>query len=75
MGLFFWSFIFGIIFRMPLYFRGTQGIGDLLAAKLLALALLTIMLSLLLFTAITALPPYFLSQCLGVSVPTPVSPV
>ena len=30
-GLFFWALIFAVIFRMLLYFRGTQGIGDLLA--------------------------------------------
>ena len=36
-GLFFWAFTFVVIFRMPLYFRGTQGIGDLLAGKLRAL--------------------------------------
>ncbi len=34
-GLFFWSLIFAVIFRMLIYFRGTQGIGDLLASKLL----------------------------------------
>ena len=34
-GLFFWGFIFAIIWRMLLYFRNTQGIGDLLAGKLL----------------------------------------
>ena len=26
-GFFFWSIIFAVIFRMLLYFRGTQGIG------------------------------------------------
>ena len=61
-GLFFWSFIFGIIFRMLLYFRGTQGIGDLLAAKLLGLALLTFLMILLLSNVITALSTFFLSQ-------------
>ena len=30
-GVFFWALIFGVIFRMLIYFRGTQGIGDLLA--------------------------------------------
>ena len=40
-GFFFWTFTFLVIFRMLLYFRGTQGIGDLLAGKLLGLAFLT----------------------------------
>ena len=30
-ALFFWALIFVIIWRMLLYFRNTQGIGDLLA--------------------------------------------
>ena len=38
-GLFFWSLIFAVIFRMLIYFRGTQGIGDLLAGKLLGIPL------------------------------------
>ena len=38
-GAFFWAFVFAVIYRMLLYFRGTQGIGDLLAAKLLATSL------------------------------------
>ena len=29
--LFFWGLIFAVIFRMLIYFRGTQGIGDILA--------------------------------------------
>ena len=61
-GLFFWSFIFVVIFRMLLYFRGTQGIGDLLAWKLLGLALLTFLMILLLSNVITALSTYFLSE-------------
>ena len=40
-GLFFWGLIFAVIFRMLLYFRGTQGIGNLLSAKLLGLAFRT----------------------------------
>ena len=44
-GLFFWSFIFLVIHRMLLYFRNTQGIGDLLAAKLLGMALSLIHIS------------------------------
>ncbi|MDG2283464.1 MAG: hypothetical protein P8L45_10095, partial [Longimicrobiales bacterium] len=32
-GFFFWALIFAVIFRMLMYFRGTQGIGDLLAGK------------------------------------------
>ncbi|MFG1690670.1 hypothetical protein ACGF5M_00705 [Gemmatimonadota bacterium] len=71
-GLFFWSFIFGVIFRMLLYFRGTQGIGDLLAAKLLGLALLVFMGILLLSNIITSLSTFFLSQDLELLIASPV---
>ena len=74
-GLFFWSFIFGVIFRMLLYFRGTQGIGDLLAAKLLGLALLTFLMILLLSNVITALSTYFLSRDMELLVAAPVDSV
>ena len=58
----FWGLIFVIIWRMLLYFRNTQGIGDLLAGKLLGLALLTFMGILLLSNVITSLSTFFLSQ-------------
>jgi ABC-2 type transport system permease protein len=73
-GLFFWSLIFVVIFRMLLYFRGTQGIGDLLAAKLLGLAFLTFMMILVLSNVITALSTFFLSDDLELIVAAPVEP-
>lgn len=72
-GLFFWSLIFAVIFRMLLYFRGTQGIGDLLAAKLLGLAFLTFLMILVLSNVITALSTFFLSEDLEFVVAAPVS--
>lgn len=71
-GLFFWSFIFFVIRRMLLYFRGTQGIGDLLAGKLLGLAFLTFFMILLLSNVITALSTFFLSDDLELLVASPV---
>ncbi|MEX0980141.1 MAG: hypothetical protein WDZ89_03545 [Gemmatimonadota bacterium] len=71
-GLFFWSFIFMVIFRMLLYFRGAQGIGDLLAAKLLGLALLTFLMILLLSNVIAALSTFFLSRDLELLMASPV---
>jgi len=71
-GLFFWSFIFAVIYRMLLYFRGTQGIGDLLAGKLLGLAFLTFFMILLLSNVITALSTFFLSDDLELLVAAPV---
>jgi ABC-2 type transport system permease protein len=71
-GLFFLSFIFAVIYRMLLYFRGTQGIGDLLAGKLLGLAFLTFFMILLLSNVITALSTFFLSDDLELLVAAPV---
>jgi ABC-2 type transport system permease protein len=71
---FFWSLIFAVIFRMLIYFRGTQGIGDLLAAKLLGMALLTFLMILVLSNVITALSTFFLSEDLELVVAAPVEP-
>ena len=74
-GFFFWTFTFLVIFRMLLYFRGTQGIGDLLAGKLLGLAFLTFFSILLLSNVITALSTFFLSDDMELVVAAPVDPV
>jgi ABC-2 type transport system permease protein len=71
-GLFFWTLIFAVIFRMLLYFRGTQGIGDLLAAKLLGLAFVTFLMILILSNVITALSTFFLSEDLELVVAAPI---
>jgi ABC-2 type transport system permease protein len=73
-GLFFWSLIFAVIFRMLIYFRGTQGIGDLLAGKLLGIAFLTFLMILVLSNVITALSTFFLSEDLELVVAAPVEP-
>jgi ABC-2 type transport system permease protein len=71
-GLFFWALIFVVIHQMLLYFRNTQGIGDLLASKLLGLAFLTFLSILLLSNVITALSTFFLSEDLELLVAAPV---
>jgi len=71
-GLFFWALIFVVIHQMLLYFRNTQGIGDLLAAKLLGLAFLTFLSILLLSNVITSLSTFFLSEDLELLVAAPV---
>ena len=73
-GLFFWSLIFAVIFRMLIYFRGTQGIGDLLAGKLLGLVFVTFLMILVLSNVITALSTFFLSDDLELVVAAPVEP-
>lgn len=74
-GFFFWALIFAVIFRMLIYFRGTQGIGDLLAGKLLGLAFLTFLMILVLSNVITALSTFFLSEDLELLVASPVESV
>ncbi|MFO8175758.1 MAG: hypothetical protein R6T96_15855, partial [Longimicrobiales bacterium] len=74
-GLFFWGFIFAIIWRMLLYFRNTQGIGDLLAGKLLGLALLTFLGILFLSNVITSLSTFFLSRDMELLMAAPVDGV
>jgi len=71
-AVFFWSFIFLVIWRMLLYFRNTQGIGNILAGKLLALVLLTFLGILLLSNVITSLSTFFLSRDLELLVASPV---
>jgi ABC-2 type transport system permease protein len=74
-GLFFWALIFAVIHQMLLYFRNTQGVGDLLASKLLGIAFLTFLAILLLSNVITALSTFFLSEDLELLVAAPVDRV
>jgi ABC-2 type transport system permease protein len=74
-GFFFWALVFAVIYRMLLYFRGTQGIGDLLAGKLLGLAFLTFFMILVLSNVITALSTFFLSDDLELLIASPAEPI
>jgi ABC-2 type transport system permease protein len=61
-GFIFWAVLFGIIYRMLLYFKAAAGIGDVLALKLLGLILLAFLSVLLLSNIITALTSFFLAR-------------
>ena len=74
-GIVFWVMLFAVIYRMLIHFRGAQGIGDVLAAKLLGLAFLTFFMILLLSNVIAALSTFFLSKDLDLLVSAPVDPV
>ncbi len=71
----FWALLFALIYRVLIYFRATEGIGDLLSAKLLAIAFLTFLMILLLSNVITALSTFFLSRDLEFLVASPVDPL
>jgi ABC-2 type transport system permease protein len=71
-GLLFWSFIFGVLYRLLLYFRGVEEIGPLLAGKLLGLILVGFFSILVLSNIITALSSFFLAKDLDLLVSGPV---
>ncbi|MEX2152244.1 MAG: hypothetical protein WD825_02845 [Gemmatimonadaceae bacterium] len=71
-GFIFWAFIFGVLYRLLLYFRGVQEIGPLLAGKLLGLILVGFFSILLLSNVITALSSFFLAKDLDLLVSGPV---
>jgi ABC-2 type transport system permease protein len=71
-GFIFWAMLFGIIYRMLLYFKAAAGIGDVLALKLLGLVLLAFMSVLLLSNIITSLTSFFLSKDLELFAAAPI---
>jgi ABC-2 type transport system permease protein len=71
-GLIFWTAIFGVLYRVLVYFRGVEEIGPLLAGKLLSLLLLSFLAILLLSNVITALSSFFLAKDLDLLVSAPV---
>ncbi|WP_396205846.1 hypothetical protein [Gemmatimonas sp.] len=68
----FWSVAFLLALRLLRYFRGAEDIGDLLAAKLLAMILLSFGSILLLSNTIAALSNFFLSRDLDQLAAAPV---
>jgi ABC-2 type transport system permease protein len=71
-GLAFWLFIFGVVFRLLGYFRGLPEIGPLLAGKLLGLMLISFFGMLLLSNVISALSTFFLAKDLDLLAAGPV---
>jgi ABC-2 type transport system permease protein len=71
-GVVFWSFAFGAVYRVLSYFRGVPEIGPLLAGKLLGILLLAFSSILLLSNIITALSTFFLARDLDMLVSAPV---
>ena len=75
LGLVFWLALFGVLYRLLVYFRSAEGIGDVLAAKLLGLILLTFLSVLLLSNVVTALSTFFLARDLEMLLAAPVDGV
>jgi ABC-2 type transport system permease protein len=68
----FWAVLFAILRRLLIYFRGADGIGELLAVKLLGLILLAFLSVLLLSNVIAALSTFFLARDLELLMAAPV---
>lgn len=71
----FWAVLFATLRRLLLYFRGAEGIGELLAAKLLGLILLAFLSILLLSNVIAALSTFFLARDLELLMAAPLDGV
>ena len=72
-GGIFWLLMFGLLFRMLIYFRQAEGIGEVLAVKLLSLLLLAFLAILLLSNIISALSTFFLAQDLELLMASPTA--
>ena len=71
-GALFWLFVFGVTYRLLMYFKNVPEVGALLAAKLLGLVLVSFMGLLLLSNVITSLSTFFLARDLDLLVGTPI---
>ena len=72
MGLIFWAFIYTVLFKLLVYFRGVPDLGPFLAGKLLGIILVGFFSILLLSNIITALSSFFLARDLDLLVAGPV---
>jgi ABC-2 type transport system permease protein len=72
MGLLFWAFIYTVLHKLLIYFRGVPDLGPFLAGKLLGIILVGFFSILLLSNIITALSSFFLARDLDLLVAGPV---
>src|SRR3954465_453114 len=71
-GMLFWVFIYTLLFKLLVYFRGVPDLGPFLAGKLLGMILIGFFSILLLSNIITALSSFFLARDLDLLVASPV---
>ncbi|HEY2065801.1 MAG TPA: hypothetical protein VGG84_07550, partial [Gemmatimonadaceae bacterium] len=72
MGFGFWAFIYAVLYKLLVYFRGVPDLGPFLAGKLLGIILVGFFSILLLSNVITALSSFFLARDLDLLVAAPV---
>src|SRR5919112_761769 len=71
-GALFWVFIYTLLYKLLVYFRGVPDLGPFLAGKLLGMILIGFFSILLLSNIITALSSFFLARDLDMLVGAPV---
>jgi ABC-2 type transport system permease protein len=72
LGLGFWAFMFAMSFKVLSYFRTIEGLGDLLALRLLSMILLTFFSILVFSNIVTSLSTFYLSGELDILLSAPV---
>ncbi len=72
MGLLFWAFIYTVLYKLLVYFRGVPDLGPFLAGNLLGRIQIGFFSILLLSNIITALSSFFLAKDLDLLVAAPV---
>ena len=72
LGLAFWAFLYGASYRVLSYFRSIEGLGDLLALRLLSMVLLTFFSILVFSNIVTSLSTFYLSGELEILHSAPV---
>ncbi len=72
LGVAFWAFLFVVSYRVLSYFRTVEGLGDLLALRLLSMVLLTFFSILVFSNVVTSLSTFYLSGELEILHSAPV---
>ncbi len=72
LGVGFWAFMYGVSFKVLTYFRTIEGLGDLLALRLLSMILLTFFSILVFSNIVTSLSTFYLSGELDLLLSSPV---
>ncbi len=73
LGLCFWTLLFVVSYRVLVYFRTIEGLGDLLALRQLSMILLTFFSVLVFSNVVTALSTFYLSGELDILLSSPVT--
>lgn len=72
LGFGFWAFMYGVSYKVLTYFRLIEGLGDLLALRLLSMVLLTFFSILVFSNIVTSLSTFYLSGELDILLSAPI---